>query len=138
MGSWQQEIETMVQTFFTDVERFLAEVTHEIDETVEAFLDVSEELVNHIQTTLETEVEPRITEFFDPLLEAYLGFEVSVERAAQPVANVVEPILNEHTACVGCRHYHGQEYNGVMFVCGMYPYGCESEKCPDWQSAWQP
>jgi hypothetical protein len=137
MESWSREIETMMQSLIDGVERFLDEVNQEIDQTVDALIDASEEFVSYVQTTLETEVEPRITEFFDPLLEAYLGFEVAVEEATQPVANTVEPMINNHAACVGCRHYHGQEYNGVMFVCGMHPYGCEDEKCPDWQSSWQ-
>jgi phage-related protein len=136
MESWSQEIETMMQSFIEGVERFITEVTQDIDETVDALFEVSEEVANYVQTTLESEVEPRITEFFDPLLEAYFGFGGVVERATQPVANTVEPILNEHPVCIGCRHYHGQEYNGVMFVCGMHPYGCQDEKCPDWESTW--
>jgi len=36
-------------------------------------------------------------------------------------------------ACSGCKNYHGHSYNGVPFVCGIHPYGCELEKCPDWE-----
>ncbi|KYC37853.1 hypothetical protein WA1_04930 [Scytonema hofmannii PCC 7110] len=36
-------------------------------------------------------------------------------------------------ACEGCKHYHGIVYNGVPFVCGMYPYGVEKNVCQDWE-----
>ncbi|KYC36413.1 hypothetical protein WA1_42670 [Scytonema hofmannii PCC 7110] len=36
-------------------------------------------------------------------------------------------------ACEGCKHYHGTVYNGVPFVCAMYPYGVEKDVCPDWE-----
>lgn len=37
-------------------------------------------------------------------------------------------------ACRGCRHYHGRTYNGNFLVCGMHPYGVETETCSDWES----
>ena len=33
--------------------------------------------------------------------------------------------------CKKCRYYHGVNYYGNFFVCGMYPYGMEN--CPDWE-----
>jgi hypothetical protein len=140
MENWGRELSEMMQEIADGVEQFLAEVGKEVDEMVDAFVDASEEFTNQVQATIAPDLEQRLNEFFDPILEAYLGFEISFEESVEPLVNQVEqsvePMLNNHPACVGCRHYHGQSYNGVMFVCGMHPYGCEEEKCPDWESFW--
>ncbi|MBD1849940.1 hypothetical protein [Leptolyngbya sp. FACHB-711] len=36
-------------------------------------------------------------------------------------------------ACRGCLHFHGRTYNGNYLVCGMHPYGVETETCSDWE-----
>ncbi len=41
---------------------------------------------------------------------------------------------NRPVACRGCQHYHGQSYGGNLFICGMHPYGVESDTCPDWEA----
>lgn len=35
--------------------------------------------------------------------------------------------------CGGCRHWHGQVYNGVPLICAMHPYGPDAEACSDWE-----
>jgi hypothetical protein len=37
-------------------------------------------------------------------------------------------------ACQGCKNYNGSSYGGNLLICGMYPYGCDSDVCPDWES----
>lgn len=137
MDSWLREFSEMMQSVVDDVEQFLTEVSKEFEGMVDAVFDASEAIAAQVQTTLAPDLEQRIDEFFDPILEAYLGFEVAIEDTVQPVVHTVEPMLNNHPACVGCHHYHGQVYNGVMLVCGMHPYGWEGEKCPDWESTWK-
>jgi len=136
MENWPIEILTMLESMVKDVEQFLTDTVKDINEAVEAFVEASEEIVEQMQVAFEAEIEPHINGFLDPILEAYLGFEIAVEETTQPVIHSVEPFLNDHPACVGCRHYHGQAYGGNMLVCGMHPYGWEEEKCPDWQSTW--
>jgi hypothetical protein len=126
----------MLEVMVKEVEQFLTDTAKDVTEAVDAFIEASEEIVEQMQTAFEAEIEPRINEFLDPILEAYLGFEIVVEETTQPVSHSIEPFLNDHPACVGCRHYHGQAYGGTMLVCGMHPYGWEEEKCPDWQSTW--
>jgi hypothetical protein len=126
----------MLEVMVKEVERFLTDTAKDVTEAVDAFIEASGEIVEQMQTAFEAEIEPRINEFLDPILEAYLGFEIVVEETTQPVTHSIEPFLNDHPACVGCRHYHGQAYGGTMLVCGMHPYGWEEEKCPDWQSTW--
>lgn len=132
-----REFSEMMQAITDGVEQFLTEISKDVEETVVALAEASEEFAEQMQNTFATEVERRLDEFFDPILEAYLGFEIAIDEATQPVVHTIEPALNNHSACVGCRHYHGQAYNGVMLVCGMHPYGWEGEKCPDWQSTWE-
>lgn len=131
------DIFEMVESMVKEVEQFFAEVAKGVDEMVDSFIETSEEIAEQLEIAFETEIEPRISEWLDPILEAYLGFEIAVEETAQPVIHTVEPFLNDHPACVGCRHYHGQAYGGTMLICGMHPYGWDGEKCPDWESVWK-
>ncbi|MDX2230377.1 MAG: hypothetical protein NW220_12115 [Leptolyngbyaceae cyanobacterium bins.349] len=127
----------MMQTLVEGIEQFVAEVTKDVEEAIDAWVENSGFWMEEVETFIPLELEQRITEVLDPILEAYLGFEVSVEETVQPMVNTVEPLLNDHPVCMGCRHYHGQSYNGTMLVCGMHPYGWEGDKCPDWESFWQ-
>ncbi|MGA7934691.1 MAG: hypothetical protein WCA35_14190 [Kovacikia sp.] len=136
MENWSLDFSKMLEVVVKEVEYFLTETAKDVSEVVDAFVEVSEEIVEQMQNTFEAEIEPFINELLDPILEAYLGFEIVVEETTQPVIHSFEPFLNDHPACVGCRHYHGQAYGGTMLVCGMHPYGWEGEKCPDWHSTW--
>jgi len=66
-------------------------------------------------------------DWLDPLLEAYLGFELRLfdERRAS---------RGDRDPCQGCRYYHGRTYGGNHLVCAMHPHGWEGEDCPDWQA----
>jgi hypothetical protein len=46
----------------------------------------------------------------------------------------VPPTPDRHAACIGCQHYHGRLYSGTLLVCGMHPFGWETESCPDWEA----
>ncbi len=137
MESWSKEFSEMMQTIVDGVEQFFTEVSKDVEEAMDALIDASEEFAEQMQQAIAPDLEQRINEFFDPILEAYLGFEIAVEESVQPIARTVEPILNDHATCVGCRNYHGQSYNGVMLVCGMHPAGWDGEQCPDWESTWK-
>lgn len=136
MDSWADEFWAMMQTIAEEIEKLVTQVTKDVEEAVDGFVDASEELLGQLEAAVMPDFEQHLNDFFDPILEAYLGFEVSVGESVQPVVNTVEPMMNEHPACIGCRHYHGQSYNGVMFVCGMHPSGWEEDQCPDWESFW--
>lgn len=136
MDSWAREFWVMMETIVDSIEQFVTEVAKDVEEVVDAVVGASEEFVEQLEAAISPDLEQRFNELIDPILEAYLGFEVRMEETVQPVVNTVEPIMNDHPACVGCRHYHGQSYNGVMLVCGMHPFGWEEEKCPDWESFW--
>lgn len=137
MESWSQDFLDMIQATVDEMGQFAIEIVEEVGSAVDSWVDTSESWIEQFHLSLETEFEQRLNEFFDPILEAFLGFEVTFEETAHPLIHTVEPILNEHTACVGCRHYHGQVYGDNLLICGMHPYGWEEEQCPDWESTWQ-
>lgn len=124
------------EAFANEVERFFTDVAKDFNEMMDAIVEVSEELVDQMNDAT-VEFEQQMTDFIDPILEAYLGFEVTLEERTRPLMHTVDPVLNNHPACVGCRNYHGQMYGGNVLVCGMHPYGWEGEKCPDWESTWK-
>lgn len=47
------------------------------------------------------------------------------------IANI--SISEKPTVCQGCINYNGSSYGGNLLICGMYPYGCDSDVCPDWE-----
>jgi hypothetical protein len=136
MDNWASEFLNMLQTIVEGIEQLAADVAKDVEAAVDVLVEASEDFVEQLELTIAPDLEQRLNEFFDPILEAYLGFEVTLNETVQPVVNTVEPMMNDHKACVGCRHYHGQAYNGVMLVCGMHPMGWDEEKCPDWESFW--
>jgi hypothetical protein len=137
MNDWQQDLFKALEDFADDVEQFVTDIAKEVAEATESWIQASEEIAEQFQTVFIFEVDRYINEWVDPIVDAYFGFENAVGEAAQPMLHTVEPIINDHPACVGCRHYHGQSYGGHMLVCGMHPYGWEEEKCPDWQATWE-
>jgi hypothetical protein len=136
MEGWSDSFVRGLEEMVNDVEKFLADVIEEVNSAIEVLVDVSEDWVDQFQQTT-VGMENSLNSLIDPILEAYLGFEVTLENTIQPITHTIDPLLNNHTACVGCRNYHGQAYGGTLLVCGMHPYGWEGEKCPDWESSWQ-
>jgi hypothetical protein len=136
MDDWQQEFFKTLDNFAEGVERFVTDVSKEMTEVADALAQASEEIAEQFQNVLIFEADRYINDWVDAIAEVYFGFENAVGEAAQPMLHSVEPLINDHPACVGCRHYHGQAYGGNMLVCGMHPYGWDGEKCPDWQTSW--
>jgi hypothetical protein len=134
---WSNDLFEALETAAIEIEQFFTDVAKGLDEALDACLEVSEAAIDQLSDGFLSEFEHQVSGWVDPILEAYLGFEVAVGDATQPIAHTVDPMMNDHPACVGCRHYHGQMYGENMLVCGMHPYGWDSEKCPDWQSTWE-
>ena len=134
MEKWQKDFFDILETVADEVEQFFLGVT----ETVDALFELSEGITEQLQVTIATEIEQYLNELTEPFLEASSELEDMIGMD-QPYMYVVEPTLQEHPACIGCRHYHGQAYNGNLLVCGMHPYGWEDENCPDWEQEeyWQ-
>lgn len=133
MEEWQKDFSEMLETVANQIEGFFVEVSREVTEVVHEFAEFSEEVTAQMQITFTNEIDQYITELVNPILEAYFGFEGIVGEATQPMMRTVEPLLNQHPICMGCRHYHGQSYGGNVLVCGMHPYGVGEglDTCPD-------
>lgn len=118
MEPWQKDFLRVIEDASKEAEQFFDQVAAAIEEVV-------------------AEIDQTLIEVLDPLGDLCLGMEETVDAAAQPFVQTVQPVFQEHPVCVGCRHYHGQAYGENLLVCAMHPYGWEGETCPDWQSTWE-
>ncbi|MEP0954978.1 hypothetical protein [Microcoleus sp. FACHB-1515] len=139
MEGWQQDWWKMLETVAEEIERFVTDVVEELEAATDALIGFTEEVAEQVERSLTPtfdEADDTLDDWIDPLLAFLNGIEATMGEVVSPVTHTVEPMLNQHPACVGCRHYHGQSYGGTTLVCGMHPYGWEDEKCPDWESTW--
>lgn len=141
MEDWQKNWFAMLETVVDEVEKFLDEVMDEFSQVVfeasdafveafDAFAKNPEEFVNQLQGNINVELDQFFTDVFEP---GFLDFDEIHFESDWPITDWVEPSTDFHPACIGCRHFHGQLYGGNLLVCGMHPYGCEGEICPDWE-----
>jgi len=129
MEDWQKNLTDMLETVTEEVEKFFSDVTDAVD----AIALLSEEVAHQVNNAITTEIELFLNDIIQPILDACAEFEPSSFESEWPLTDTVEPSPQQHPACVGCRHYHGQVYGGNLLVCGMHPYGWEAENCPDWE-----
>ncbi|MEM9925362.1 MAG: hypothetical protein AAF915_16685 [Cyanobacteria bacterium P01_D01_bin.50] len=130
MDEWQKDFSEIVKSVSDEVERFFIGMT----EVVDSFVELTEEISEQVQTTLLTEVDQYLQDLAEPFLEVYWDFEdVLGDDLEGHLPYPVEPTAEQNSACIGCRNYHGQVYNGNLLVCGIYPHGYDDESCPDWE-----
>jgi hypothetical protein len=135
MEGWQQDWFKMFDTLASEMEQFIWETTQGIAEAIDSAIEFSCEVVEEIQVAIASDFDDldlQIETWIEPVLQALLG-EASIDQTADALFAPVEPFLNSHPVCVGCRHYHGRVYGGNLLVCAMHPYGMtdDSESCPD-------
>ncbi|MEM8603858.1 MAG: hypothetical protein AAGE59_34655 [Cyanobacteria bacterium P01_F01_bin.86] len=116
------------------------EIEKQIGPTLDQWTEEFYQAVEPLETKLDEEAE-RLSEEFSAFMMPLVtpladSLEAWFESIATPLNQTIDPLANEHTACIGCRHYYGQAHGGNMLVCAMYPYGPDQEKCPDWESTW--
>lgn len=122
---WQKDFFNMLEAIAYEVEQFFLEVA-----------DVVESVAEEVQSTIGADIDQYLQDMFEPLAEIYAELEEIANDTDTVFTYPVEPTPEQHPACMGCRHYHGQAYGGTLFVCAMHPYGCEDQTCPDWESPW--
>lgn len=146
MEDWQkdffQAIEAVTSAVTSEVESFCNEVSRGLVEFVEAIAEISEEISEQLESTIASEFDDYLQELLEPIVEWEPTVEIyivefDIERSGfySPEEDRGDPVLNDHPACVGCRNYHGKVYGNEMLVCGLHPYGWDSESCPDWESS---
>ena len=128
MDEWQKDFSDIVKSVSEEVERFFIGMT----EVVDTFIEITEEISEQVQISLRSEVDQYLQDLTEPFLEAYWDFdEVLEDDSEDHFPYPVEPTERKNPACVGCRNYHGQVYNGNLLVCGIHPHGWADENCPD-------
>lgn len=152
---WLRQLELLLTTTAQTTEAW---VMAAVDSTLDAADNVAEEIDQHlgpvveewaaqlhhtlepVETALDQEAErlsQAVADQLTPLVEPVVAsLDAWLVTLATPVNNTVEPWLNDHPPCIGCRHYYGQVHGGNLLVCAMYPYGPEVPRCPDWESVW--
>jgi hypothetical protein len=123
MEEWQNEISAafkdlteLFDGFGRELTELVEEVTTEATEIINLQWDELKEVLIEVLQELELEFE-------EPTL-----FNWDIPIATKPM-----PDPATHPACIGCLNYNGSDYGGNLLVCGMYPYGCGSQICADWE-----
>lgn len=141
MDDWQKDWWQQVEKTTVSIERFFQDITEAVETFSEEVTEAFEELGEHLQNTVVIEVDTLVDDFIDIVSETSIEFESSFWEDIDNLVNddfvditLETPGEDNHAACVGCHHYHGQAYNGQILVCGMHPYGVEDNYCPDWEA----
>lgn len=141
MDDWQKDWWQQVEKTTVSIERFFQDITEAVETFSEEVTEAFEELGEHLQNTVVVEVDTLVDDFIDIVSETSIEFESSFWEDIDSLVNddfvditLETPGEDNHAACVGCRNYHGQAYNGQILVCGMHPYGVEDNYCPDWEA----
>ncbi|MEB3214749.1 MAG: hypothetical protein VKN72_00595 [Nostocales cyanobacterium 94392] len=130
MDEWQKDFSDAIKSVSEEVERFFIGMT----EVVDTFIELTEEISEQVQSTLLSEVDQYLQDLAEPFLEVYWDFEdVLGDDLNSHFPYPVEATAETNPACIGCRNYHGQVYNGNLLVCGIHPHGWEDQSCPDWE-----
>jgi hypothetical protein len=136
MEDWSRSILEAIETAVSDMEKFLKDVTEELNGMFDELTKISEEITDEVQNKILPDLDEYINDIFEPIIDIYLDLDLDLDVEDEhfdPFVTYVQPTETEHPACRGCQHYHGQVYGGNLLVCGMHPMGAEGETCPDWE-----
>lgn len=128
MEDWPKGFFDVLETAVSEVENFFNDMTEELTELVDELTKFSNSVAEEMETNFLNELDEFFSLFFEPISE---NGSQNGENEVNYYVTYVEPTATEHPTCQGCRHYHGQAYGGNLLVCGMHPYGVETETCPD-------
>ena len=123
MEEWQNEIAAA----FKDLTALFDEFGRELTELIEEVTTEATDIIN-LQWGELKEVLAEVWQELDLDLEESTVMNWDISIATKPM-----PDPATHPACVGCLNYNGSVFGGNLLVCGMYPYGCSSDTCADWE-----
>lgn len=125
-NDWFKMLETLASEVSTEVDRCFQELTEQVNEIVDEFLDLPEDILRdaeEIGEELNNIILADIEEFFQQFIDPVFEFEIEVdegttETEAEFFVNYVEPSPEQYAACVGCQHDRGYVYGGNLLVGG--------------------
>lgn len=124
-----------------DLQQFLEQVTLQAEEVLDSALVTLEKTFSNVEQGLDDLFEPivhdlenQLDDLLAPIVTDLEAFEQSLEELVSPLTQQLKPLIDQQPACIGCRHYHGESYGGAFLVCGMHPYGVQTESCQDWEA----
>lgn len=141
--SLEAQIDPVIEAWAAQSDRLTAELDAAIAPALDQLTRWETALAQQVEAWLPKGPTPeaeafarRVDDWVDDWTDESLD---AVSTALRPLEQTVKPWLNQHAACLGCRHYHGEAYGDdpVMLVCAMHPFGSETDRCPDWESTWQ-
>jgi hypothetical protein len=146
MEDWQQDWAKTVEAAANGLETFFKSVGKDVGDLTVALMELTDEMMAEVEQSISPAIDQiapaldqldhHVTEWLTPFLELesalFLDQISDLEHYTDFNSPTVEPLINQHPVCVGCRHYHGQVYNGTPFICAMHPYGVEgADTCGD-------
>ncbi|MGD1866430.1 MAG: hypothetical protein ACFB0D_17915 [Phormidesmis sp.] len=144
MDEWLKQLQANLHEAAKDSSDWFAEVSKQSNEAIDAAVEASVSTLESVDKA----IAPALDQFGDQLVNQmdsavdasviFIEQQLTpwIEQTSAPLTNTAMPWLQNHTACIGCRHYHGTAYGEEMLVCGMHPYGPEARTCNDWASVW--
>jgi hypothetical protein len=147
MNDWDNDWFKWLDQVAEQAEAWCLDMTRDAVQTVTHLVEWSDEMLEKVEEAIAPNVETwdhqldqldeQLQSWVQPFDAFIANLEQQIVEASEPVNQTLDPILQEQTACVGCRHYHGQRYGDTMLICAMHPYGWDDDKCPDWESTWR-
>jgi hypothetical protein len=125
MEEWQNEVSAVFKGLTTLFDEFSREITELVEEVTAEAQDIL-----NLQWDELKEVLTELWQEFELEFEEIRPFNWDMPIHSPPIANPAT-----HPACVGCINYNGSAYNGNLLICGMHPYGCNSNTCADWEGS---
>jgi hypothetical protein len=123
MEEWQNEIAAA----FKDLTALFDGFGRELTDLVEEVTTEATEIL-HLQWDELKEVLTEIWQELEVDFEESTPLQWDIPISTRPMPNPAT-----HPACVGCINYNGSVYGGNLLICGIYPYGCNSDTCADWE-----
>ena len=153
LWNWLDEVGKNVDDFYQNFDREMTKALDDFSSEIVKLTEECEEYVNEITNDITEEIN-QILEETDNFINELVDFMFDYESGRDPDNEnrssldnisdweqwyVDEPIpktpdAQKYPACVGCSNYHGHSYGGNFLVCGMHPYGWDSDQCPDWEA----
>ncbi len=140
MDDWLKQLQDTLNSAARDSSDWWAEVSEEANQAAEALEQTSTAAFQEIQAAIEPVVNEIGDQVESSLETSFVFIEARVipwlQQTTAPITHTVNPWLQHHPTCIGCKNYHGSTYGENTLVCGMHPYGPDDDSCADWESVW--